>query len=198
MNLWRVLSLNWKSSPPLHRIFWSFIFLIHLLESMAAACLGMSDGPSLVQFDMVLTAVLLFFATHLMVHAGVKRWVSASHPVKDPMTTAIAETFLGGFTGFRGPLAAAWVHRRAHVGAIILVACAYVLFTVRDLTGWPDALLIGIALLLSVLNTYLILLLAINYTWGRILNGLRETTTTRNPWPPRRRLELRPLRSVSW
>jgi hypothetical protein len=34
---------------------------------------------------------------------------------------------------------------------------------------------------LSVLNTYLILLLAINYTWGRILNGLRATTTIRNP-----------------
>jgi hypothetical protein len=98
--------------------------------------------------------------------------------VKDPMMTAVAETFLGGFTGFRGPLAAAWVHRRAHAGAISLVACAYVLFTVRDLSGWPDALLIGIALLLSVLNTYLILLLAKNYTWGRILNGLRATTTT--------------------
>jgi hypothetical protein len=181
MNLRRVLSLSWKSSPALHRLFWSFVFLIHLVESMVAACIGMSDGPSPVQFDMVWTAVLFFFATHLMVHTGVKRWVSASRPVQDPMTTAIAENFLGGFTGFRGPLAAAWVHRHAHVGAIILVACAYVLFTVRDLTGWPDALLIGIALLLSVLNTYLILLIAINYIWGGILKGLQATTTTRNP-----------------
>jgi hypothetical protein len=135
MNLWRILSLSWQTSPALHRLLWIFVFLVHLLESMVAACVWISDGPSLIQFDMILTAILFFFAAHTMVHAGVKKWVSANHLVKDPMTITRAENFLGSFTGFRGPLAAAWVHRRVHVGAIILIVCAYVLFTVRDLTG---------------------------------------------------------------
>ena len=176
MNLWRILSLSWQTSPVLFRLLWIFVFMIHVLESMAAACLGMSNGPGLFQCDMILTAILFFFASHLMVHAGVKQWASVSHPMNSPMTTTRAETLLAEFTGFRGPLAAAWTHRRAHVGAMILVACAYVLFTVRDLTGWPVALLIGCAALLSVLNAYLILLLAINYTWGTILKSLRASS----------------------
>ena len=176
MNLWRILSLSWQTSPVLFRLLWIFVFMTHVLESMAAACLGMSNGPGLIQGDMILTAILFFFASHLMVYAGVKRWALVSHPIKGPMTTTRAETLLAEFTGFRGPLAAAWTHRRAHVGAMILVACAYVLFTVRDLTGWPVALLIGCAALLSVLNAYLILLLAINYTWGTILKSLRASS----------------------
>jgi hypothetical protein len=176
MNLWRILSLSWQNSIALPRFLWIFVFMTHLLESMTA-CLGMSNGPSLVELNMVLTAALFFFSTHLMVYTGVKRWAAASHPRQRPMTTSSAESLLADFTDFRGPLSASWVHRRLHVGAIILVACAYVLFTVRDLADWPFELLVCCAIVLSVLNTYLLLLLAINFTWGKILKGLRSTPT---------------------
>ena len=75
---------------------------------------------------------------------------------------------------------------------MILVACAYVLFTVRDLTGWPVALLIGCAALLSVLNAYLILLLAMNYTWGTILKEPSGVVTTLTSKSAKHRLERRP------
>ena len=176
MNLWKAISLSWQTSPVLYRLLWIIVLIIYAIEAMAAACVGMAYGPSLIQVDMGFTAVLLFFATHLMVSAGIKKGTLGERTLlkQQPMTTDRAEDVLAEFTCFRGPLTAAWVHRWAHGVGLALVVSAYVLFTVRDVSHWPLGVLIVLALVLSALSSYLLLLLAINYAWAKIVRDLRK------------------------
>jgi hypothetical protein len=123
------------------------------------------------------TGLFLASSTHLMVSSGVKRATLGERPLRNQqMTTDRAEGLLAEFTCFRGPITAAWAHRWAHAAGLALVVFAYLLVTVCDVSRLPLGLLIFLALVLSTLNSYLILLLGINYTWAKLLDGLRRAS----------------------
>jgi hypothetical protein len=176
MNLWRAFSLGWKNSTFLLRLFWALVCPLHLLNSVGAACLGMAYGLGAYDLTMVFSGVLLFFSTFLVVHNGVKRATVANRGTERQMTTSLAEGVLADFTKFRTPLMQIWSHRRINLVALLLIGVAYLLLTVRDLTGWPFELLVALAILLGFANTYLILIAALGYTWSRILRDIRQVS----------------------
>ena len=174
--MWRAIILSWKTSPILLRVLWAVVVPIHLLESMTDAYQGMSAGLNLCQLDMILTGVLLFYTTCLLVYGGVRRGTLAKRTSPVALTTGSAESLLAEFAQFRSPLIAVWAHRWTHVVALALVAGTYFMFSVRSFNPCPLWVLTAIMLALAFLNGYLIMLAALGHTWGNILKDLRRAS----------------------